>query len=357
MKKAQSKLLKRLLTLYKVLPRYPQEFISIVSLKNKVRKNYSNCIDEASIIKAIRRDLDLLPELFISGDLLTEDGKGNQPKKYQLSQDACLEPMSNELALILVMAHEFLQHNLPNEIYEKVEGFFQSAESQLQQNTQLNDWHSRIRFVPDGYGIIKKTPHQIEIQQLVYQALLDGNVWLKGKYRKEGTQEIESYTLKPQGIIQYGQKPYLMASKIRGNKSDLRTFNLMNFEKLEIIPEKITIELEFYDLEDLIEEREFEDAYFEREEQDIFLVIQEELLDEVQSNPIGDFQSITKIDEGYYELRASCVMTTSRFDWFVKNAHLIQVVFHDELRREIEYRAAIAIEKNGFNNPLLDIQL
>ena len=352
MKKAQSKLLKRLLTLYKVLPRYPQEFISIVSLKNKVRKNYSDCIDEASIIKAIRRDLDLLPEFLISGELIVKAGKGNQPATYQLSRDACIEPMSKELALILVMANEYLHHSLPDEIYEKVEGFFQSAELQLQQNTKLDDWNRRVRFIPDGYGETEKAQHYVEMQQLIYKALLQGDVWLKAKYRKEGTQQIGSYMLKPQGIVQYGQKPYLMASKINSKKSVLRTFNILNFEFLEIVPEKIAIDIDAYDLDDLIEKREFEDAYFNREEIDIFFVFQEILLDELTRNPLGDCQSIVKIDEGYYELNTSCIFTMSRMDWLIQNAEYIQIIGPDELKEEVADRIMRAAEKHEVFNQL-----
>ncbi len=352
MKKAQSKSLKRLLTLYKVLPRYPQQFVSVIDLKQKVMRNYSDCIDDLSLIKAIRRDLDLLPDLLSIGELLTMDGKGNQPKKYQLSKDACIEPLSSELSLTLVMANEYLQHQLPNEIYSKVEGFFQSAESQLQKNTELSNWNRRIRFVPDGYGEIQKTQRHIEIQQLVFTALLDANVWLKGRYKKEGTQQTKNYVLKPQGIIHYGQKAYLMACKIHQNKSSLRTFNLMNFEYLEIIPEKLTIDVDGYDLDELIEDREFEDAYFDRVNYDIFLVIEEKIVDELALNPIGDFQSITKIDEGYYELRASCVLTTSRLDWFMQKAEYIQIIGPDELRNEIKNRLIKASDKQPIDNPM-----
>lgn len=55
MKKIQSKLINRILALYKIIPRFPQEQVSISTLKKKVSSNYSECIDELSLIKAIRR--------------------------------------------------------------------------------------------------------------------------------------------------------------------------------------------------------------------------------------------------------------------------------------------------------------
>ena len=82
MGKSRSSLIPRLLALYKVLPRYPKSSISIEQLKNSLRSHYSDQIDEQSLTKAIRRDLELLPELFISGQLKSSGGIGNKPIKY-----------------------------------------------------------------------------------------------------------------------------------------------------------------------------------------------------------------------------------------------------------------------------------
>ncbi|WP_291352675.1 WYL domain-containing protein [Acinetobacter sp. UBA3106] len=349
-KQTQNSLITRLIALYKTLPRFPKSALPIEQLKEYVRSYYSDQIDEQSLTKAIRRDLELLPELLVSGSLENRDGKGNQPRKYLLSQDAWIEPLNSELALVLVMANEYLNQQLPDEIYSKVEGFFRSAELQLQSDTKLKNWNSRFRFVPDGYAQIQKTEHHTEIQKIIYQALLEGNVWLQGNYRKEGTQITENYLLKPQGVIQYGQKPYLIASKITENKTLLRTFNILHFENLKIVPEKISIDVEIYDLEGLVENREFEYALFNREEQDIFFVFEEELLDELNLNPIGDFQTIKKIDEGYYELRASCVLTNSRMDWLTEKAEYLQIVAPDCLFEEIQFRITKAGEKHQIFN-------
>lgn len=356
MGKSRSSFIPRLLALYKVLPRYPKSSISIEQLKNGLRSHYSDQIDEQSLTKAIRRDLELLPELFISGQLKSSGGIGNKPIKYHLSQDVLIEPFSAELALVLVMANEYLHQHLPNETYSKVEGFFKSAESQLQKSTQLNGWKNRLRSVSDGYAEIKKTKHQSEMQELIYEALLNGDVWLQGKYRKERVDYVSDYILKPHGIVQFGQIPYLIASKIVGDKSILRTFNMLYFEQLEIIPEKISIDIATYDLDVLVKNREFENTLFSREELGIFFVFEEDLLGELVINPIGDLQDIQKIDDGFYELRATCMLSNSRVEWFVKNAHLIQILAPDVLREEIVDRASIALEKNDLSDPYLKFE-
>jgi hypothetical protein len=59
--------------------------------------------------------------------------------------------MNAELALVLVMANNYLHQYLPEQVYLNVVGFFESATKQLEQNTLLQDWQERIRFVPTGY--------------------------------------------------------------------------------------------------------------------------------------------------------------------------------------------------------------
>ena len=135
-------------------------------------------------------------------------------------------------------------------------------------------------------------------------------------------------------------------SKIIKGKSELRTFNMLNFTEVKIIPEKISVNIDPYDVDDLVEEREFEDAFFDREELGVFCVFEGELLEELEINPIGNDQTIIHLHDQYYELSARSVITRSRMEWFAKNAHLIQIIAPDELREEIVDRASITLEKN-----------
>ncbi|SUU23978.1 WYL domain-containing protein [Acinetobacter haemolyticus] len=213
-----------------------------------------------------------------------------------------------------------------------------------------------MRFVPAGYGKLHREEQHTRVAQKIYQALLDDNVWLEALYRKEGSQIQTKYILKPQGIIQHGQKPYLMASKIVGSKSELRTFNMLRFDDVQIIPEKVHVDIDYYDLEELVLDREFEHAYFDRVPQDIFFVFHETLLEELELNPINDKQDIKKIDNEYYELRTTCCITTSLMNWLVEKSHLIQMVESDELREEIVHRATTALERNEISDPIMTLE-
>lgn len=338
-----SKQIHRILALYRILPRQPADAKTIEELKPIARHLYSEEITEDSLERAIFRDLAFIKQMLASGQLIKRGGKGRMPFNYLLSKEASIEQISTEMALVMVMAREYLEPNLPSEILEKVYEYFTFAESLLESNTQLKDWRQRMRFVPDGYGRMRRSIQDETTQEVVYDALLKDDVWLHVKYRREGQQVSKDYTLKPHGIVQYGQIPYLMASKIVGNQSVLRTFNLLRFDHVELIPERITVDIDKYDLETLVNDREFEDAYFARKQHYISVIIPEALRDELLHNPIGRSQSLEQIEDGFYMLNAECVITTSRMKWFVENAHQIQInqpqCLADEVRIKIRHVA------------------
>ena len=179
----------RIHALYHRLPRDPQKPCTIDELKETIRDLYNTGINISSLKRAIQRDLDQLESFLSVGTVLYLDGKGNQPAQYRLSKNALIEKMNSELALILVMANDYIRQCVPDKIYEKVEGFFESATQLLEEDTKLSDWQSRIRFVPDGYGQLNKTAQNELIIQKIYEALLDNNAWLDVLYRKEKSSE------------------------------------------------------------------------------------------------------------------------------------------------------------------------
>lgn len=49
------------------------------------------------------------------------------------------------------------------------------------------------------------------------------------------------------------------------------------------------------------------------------------------------------------------MITNGCIDWFMKNAHLIQVITPNILREKIVYRATVALERNEIVDPFLNI--
>ena len=103
----------------------------------------------------------LLLSVLVSGDLIEIKASGRRASSFYLSPNAYVQQFSSELALVLIMAKEYLSHNLPNDIYGKVKGFFEAAEQQLEKDTQIGAWHSKMRFVPEGYGKINRDEQRV----------------------------------------------------------------------------------------------------------------------------------------------------------------------------------------------------
>lgn len=332
----------RILNLYHSLPRSPQAPCPMDELKVKIQSWYNNEIDEQSIRKAIKRDLERLERILVTGKVHCIAKKGNQPSQYYLSEDAAIEKINAELALVLVMANNYLRQYLPYQVYDKVEGFFESAAKQLEQNTQLKDWQERIRFVNDSYHPMI-LDHENEAIGNIYTALLNNESWLDCLYRREGEFERIPYILKPHGIIQHGNKQYLMASKIENNRSELRTFNIQRFDKAEFYgKESITFDIDAFDLDELVEAKEHEDAYFEREELLIKLRCENYLRDELESYPIDIYQDIIYQDDDYFILEANCIITTSVLNWLIEKSHSIQVLEPRELFEKVKVHVLAA---------------
>ena len=334
--------LNRVLNLYYQLPRLPKQPCPMDQLQLKVRSWYNDEIDDQSMRKAIKRDLDKLKIILVTGTVNCIPKKGNQPSEYYLSEDAAIEEMDAELALVLVMANSYLHKYLPETIYNNVKGHFESATKQLEKNTQLQDWQERIRFVPTGYHNTNVDDFHMEKVKNIYTALLNNEQWIECLYRKEGSFEQTEYTLKPHGIIQYGNKQYLMASKIIDQYSELRTFNMQRFDNVKFAKQRISVDVDSFDLDDLVEEKEYENAHFEREELSIKLRCENYLRDELESYPIDEYQDIIDQDEDYFILEADCMITQSVLNWLIEKSHSIQVIEPQELFEKVKVHVLAA---------------
>ncbi|MCY6411835.1 WYL domain-containing protein [Acinetobacter sp. VNH17] len=338
----------RILNLYHCLPRFPLKPCPMDQLKTEIQAWYNDEIDEQSIRKAIKRDLSKLEKILVTGKLHIIPKKGNRPSEYYLSEDASIEKISSELALVLVMANDYLRQYLPYQVYEKVEGFFKSATMQLEQNTQLKDWPNRIRFVPASYYPLTLEDGNDAVEN-IYTALLEQS-WMQCEYRREGELKKRQYMLKPHGIIQDGHKQYLMASKLEGQRGKLKTFNMQRFDKAIIDKkERIAINIDTFDLDELVEAKEHEDAYFEREELLIKLRCENDLEDELQSYPIDVDQEIIYQNDEHFILEAKCIITTSLLNWFIEKSHSIQVIEPRELFEKVKVHVLAAQDYYDLN--------
>ena len=335
----------RVIRLYQILPRSPQPAICINELKERLSKKYYNELSQdRSLTKALQRDLRLLTLILSAGNLLRTDGKGNQPASFRLSQSACIERFKPELSLVLVMANTYLHQYLPYDIYEKVEGFFEAAEQQLKQHTTLEDWQNRIRFIHADYSPVHDEGLSFIHAGNIYHALLNKDYWLNAQYEREYDNKINHYILKPHGIINKGRKQFLIASKIVDNKSELRTFIISRFQEVEIIPEKLVVNVDEYDIDELVRNQEYEMAYFDREKVNLKIRCNDEMLGKVEENPFDNDQNIEKTHHGYFYLIAQVMITQTVLDWLISKSHSVKVIEPRELYHRVRRKVVMAAD-------------
>ncbi len=335
----------RIFSLYRHLPREPESLVSVGELKQHVITSYSANQDlaDASIHKAIRRDIEALNKVLQSGSVEIVKGKGNQADLLRLSADACIEQMSKESALMMVMAQQFLAAYVPHVVFDKCHGLFQHASNQLKRASNLADWTSRFRVVNQFHFPFQKTKN-MSVEK-IYEALLRQDVWIKCQYCKEYGDDFSDYVLKLHGIIFNANRPYLMASKIINNKSELRTFNLAQFKDVEIIPERIVVDVKNHDLDDLVAQQEYEDAYFNHEMVRIIIRFPEEFLPYVDLNPLHPEQKciLHDTEHDYVEMLIDCIVTTSVMNWLIINSNKVMVMepiaLNYLLRQQLSFRA------------------
>lgn len=338
------KILQRVITLYQTMPRKPQAAFEVEELRQKLKNFYTSDCDEKSVHKAIQRDLKLLALILSAGQLLRTEGQGNQPARFRLSADASIESFKPELSLVLVMANTYLRQYLPPDIYNKVEGFFEAAEQQLKQHTALEDWQNRIRFIHADYSPTVEDWGLTINAGNIYHALLNQNYWLNAQYQREYDNAIQDYILKPHGIINRGRKQFLIASKINGHQTELRTFVMNRFIAVNLIAEKLTVQVDDYDIDELIRQQEYDMAYFDRELVNLKIRCDDELLNDITENPLSHDQIIEKTQHGYFYVTAPLMISQTIVDWLVGQAHRIRVIEPQELFYRIRHYVSKAAE-------------
>ena len=133
-----------------------------------------------------------------------------------------------------------------------------------------------------------------------------------------------------------------MASKIIDQYSELRTFNMQRFDNVKFAKQRISVDVDSFDLDDLVEEQEYENAHFEREELSIKLRCENYLRDELESYPIDEYQDIIDQDEDYFILEANCMITQSVLNWLIEKSHSIQVIEPQELFEKVKVHVLAA---------------
>lgn len=332
----------RILELYRQLPRSPESYISIDQLENVMHFGQR---------KTLQRDLELLKISLATGKIEKIASKGRTPAQYRLSSNAIIERFSPELALSLVMANSFLEQHLPPYVYAKVSGLFQSAEKQLEKHTHLKEWNSRIRFIYEGYcqqNYALAPEHMIE---LLYQAMMDDHSWVKIQYQREYDNDILEYVIRPHGMINRGRKQFIIAHKIENNHSILRTFCLHRIRDVQPAKERLSINMDSFEIYQAIEDQEHEWALFDRETLRVKLRCDQALYAVLEESELGDMIELGNVGvSGYFYVITDVLITETVFNWLVEKAHQVRVMYPDKLADVVKERIQQAVDLYADND-------
>lgn len=332
----------RILALYRQLPRSPEPYISIDQLEN--------CLHFGSR-KTLQRDLELLKKSLATGKIEKIASKGRTPAQYRLSANAIIERFSPELALSLVMANSFLEQHLPPYVYAKVSGLFHSAEKQLEKHTHLKEWNSRIRFIYEGYcqqNYALAPAHMIE---LLYQAMMDEHSWVKIQYQREYDNDIVDYVIRPHGMINRGRKQFIIAHKIEINTSILRTFCLHRIRDVQPAQEKLTVNIDSFEIYQAIEDQEHEWALFDREVLMVKLRCEQALYAILEESELGNMIKLGEMgSNGYFYVITDILITETVLNWLLEKAHQVRVMYPEKLADAVKVRIQQAVELYADNN-------
>lgn len=332
----------RALALFKALPKAPHSHISIEELSVKLDHLY---VQFKAPRKTLLRDLNSLSDILDKGNIEKISASGRKSSSFRLSSNATLNLdksrfFHNEFqSLAIVHSFNFLKNYFPQSWQSTLFEQFEDAQKNLSlKNQQI--WLNKFGFALDGAFQSYLNPPN-DIKEIIFQCIHNDNNWMEILYHPENLQKtIQTYSIKPHGIIARGRKQYLIASKISDkNKIHIRTFSMHRVLQAKEIPERLSINITDVDIRKAIEQYEFE-GYFNDDEQaqKIVLKCSKYMLSELNYAKIHETQNISCTEFKDFILTAEMPISRSFVDWLVQNAAHIKLLEPAELQNEIKFR-------------------
>jgi len=159
-------------------------------------------------LRTIQRQLEMLCEHF---DIECDDRSKPYGYRWKLqSGGLSLPALSEQEALLLLLADEHLRHLLPSSVMKSMEGFFQQARGKIglsDANRPARQWLRKVRVVSPTQPTLPP-----KIEEGVFDAVsnaLYANFWLEVDYRNAAGKS-QSACVMPLGLAQQGVRLYLV---------------------------------------------------------------------------------------------------------------------------------------------------
>ncbi len=331
----------RILNVFQALPKSSNQYISIDDLLENLKATYEPFNAPR---KTLQRDLKTLNDILHKGHVEKIVASGRRSASYRLSLNAQLNlnkqnSIQDEFqSLAVIHSYNFLKPYFPESWQSTLTQQFEQAQKVLALKNK-NVWLSKFGFVLEGAFQSYLNPKN-EIKELIFNCIHQDDSWLEILYHPETFRRQPSlYLIKPHGVIVRGRKQYLIASKINSdNKTQVRTFTMHRILQAEPMPERLSIDIQDLEMQNAIEQYEFEGYFIDDEPNEIKLNCSNSLLSELTFSELHASQQLFNNTQDTFTLTAKMPITQSFVEWLVQKSQWIEVEYPEQLREEIKYR-------------------
>ncbi|VWX29886.1 conserved hypothetical protein [Moraxellaceae bacterium 17A] len=341
----ETPLLKQILTLYKALPKEQNHAITITQLLAKAEVKLAYEIEGLPTEAQRKMVLRHLNKLHEELDVQKQEAARAKANTYYLEKSTNIDYISNNTAMLLILAESFLKVLAPKDILLESQSLFEKAHKQLIKNKKIINWQKRLIFSLDKES---QYPVSQEIETLIYQALANDEP-LSISYLSQARDSIRKYEGYPLKLVVTPHKRLLILE----NKAheDTMTFLLHRIKSAEIIdglktPNRVKIDID--QINDEIERHT--QALWSQSPEQITLSVPIKLRYLLEDNPlfIKYLKSPMGVEDEYLQYTMKNVFITySIIDFLVANAFNVFVVEPDGLQQEVIERLQLGLEFYG----------
>lgn len=294
--------------------------------------------------RTVQRDLRLLQQHFA-----LECDERSKPHGWRWhsagARDSVLG-MSTPEALGLVLLEKHLQQALPASWSATLTELFTQARATLDKLGPLNGaklWPSKVHVVPPGLGLNPPRLPPANVLAELSEALLNDRQ-LQLQYCKPGQPESAAYVVHPLGLLLRGQSVYLVAQSDADRSGAARHFALHRIESASMLPKASAVPPGLDMTSVMAHSAGHFGTAMDAEAIELCLHCDAALAGLLEEAPLCVEQSITRLDEGRYEVSARLSPSWELRWWLLSHIAELEVVgpvsLRDDIRRTLEAAAA-----------------
>lgn len=324
------------------MPRHPDNLetlhLSLELLKRIPRQHKIDSrtlqiqLKEAGYARDMRTIQRQLESLSLHFDIERDDS--SRPYGYRWKENAqglSLPGLNEQESLLLMLAEQHLQHQLPVSLMRAMQGFFDQARRNLAlgqtdaQATRAREWISKVRVVSTTLPMIapKISP---QVFEQVSQALYN-NCWLEITYTNGQGKRTQSQVM-PLGLAQQGVRMF-MPCRFMGY-SDTRNLALHRIEAAHCTTQSFQRPPDF-DLQAYDDNGRF--AFGRGGQVAIHLWVKNSLAVLLKESPLSINQTLTPAvgEQGGFELKATLTDSALLVWWIRSQGDAVRVLSPDNL--------------------------